>query len=289
MFFTGSALQSSVIPAAAASKMRASRSGALFLCLYSVCLYGSLAITAFFDVSGTASAAAGTTIGQAVTVLKVIDGDTVILQDRRHIRLIGVNTPETGKKGRPDQPLARAAKRRLQRLINTGNIKLSVGKQNQDRHGRTLAYLHAGTSGVDIQEKLLAEGLAWLVAIPPNISRIERYSASQALARKNKRGIWAQSYYQPREASKLGNLDTGFLRVRGKIKNIGRSRKYVYLNFNSGFSARIAHQDWRQYFPESPEIFSKKTVIVSGWISKQGNDKLGMRIGHPAMIEIINN
>ena len=31
---------------------------------------------------------------EQVTVKQVIDGDTVILTDGRHIRLIGINTPE---------------------------------------------------------------------------------------------------------------------------------------------------------------------------------------------------
>jgi endonuclease YncB( thermonuclease family) len=223
-----------------------------------------------------------------VVVAKVIDGDTVILNDKRHIRLIGINTPETAKKGRPGQPLANLAKQRLQALINAGNIVLTAGKQKRDHHGRMLAYLETDNAGkIDIQAQLLSEGLAWLVAIPPNISRLKVYSQSQAQAKKHQRGIWASSYFQPREASNLGKLDRGFLQVRGKIKNIGRSRKFIYLNFSQRFSVRISHPHWNKYFPKSPEIFNNKTVIVSGWISKQRNDKLGMKIGHPAMIEVM--
>lgn len=242
------------------------RTGALFLCL---CLLAT----------NTSSAD-----NQSVVVAKVIDGDTVILNDKRHIRLIGINTPEIGIKGRPDQPLAQQAKQRLQALIHAANTTLTAGRQPQDHHGRTLAYLNSGH--IDVQQRLLEEGFAWLVAIPPNISRIRRYSESQAQAKKHKRGIWAHSFYQPREASNLGSLDRGFLQVRGKIKNIGRSRKYIYLNFSHRFSVRISHQDWNTYFHDAPEIFNGKTVIVRGWISKQGSHKLGMRIGHPAMIEI---
>ena len=46
-------------------------------------------------------------------VQRVVDGDTVRLKDGRSVRMIGVNTPETGKKGRSDEPFAVAARERL--------------------------------------------------------------------------------------------------------------------------------------------------------------------------------
>ncbi len=56
---------------------------------------------------------APTTVG-TFEVQRVVDGDTVRLKDGRSVRMIGVNAPETGKKGRPDEPFAVAARQRLQ-------------------------------------------------------------------------------------------------------------------------------------------------------------------------------
>ena len=105
--------------------IRASFQGALFLLLL---LTG---INAGFGASTDQPA-------QSVTVAKILDGDTVILADGRHVRLIGINAPETGKKDRPEQPLARQAKKYLQSLLRTGRIKLTPGKQPRDHYGRTL-------------------------------------------------------------------------------------------------------------------------------------------------------
>ena len=50
-------------------------------------------------------------------VRHVIDGDTFVLSDNQHVRLLGINAPELGKDGAPDQPLALDARTRLKNLI----------------------------------------------------------------------------------------------------------------------------------------------------------------------------
>src|SRR3989338_6623699 len=47
-----------------------------------------------------------------VRVRQVVDGDTLKLADGRSVRLIGLNTPELGRKGRSAEPGAQAAQRR---------------------------------------------------------------------------------------------------------------------------------------------------------------------------------
>ena len=265
---------------------RASFQGALFLLLLLVG-QASTQATASIGANNRAST------GQPVIITKVIDGDTVILADGRHVRLIGINTPETGKRDQPEQPLARQAKKQLQTLLRTGKVLLTPGKQPRDHYGRTLAYLDV--EGVDVQAALLGAGMGWLVAIPPNIGRLKAYQTQQKRAEKQRRGIWANPRYQPRDESKLTAKDTGFQLVRGRIQSIGHSRKNVYLNFGAHFAVRISHGNWQNYFPESKEVFRNKVVIISGWIRKQHGGKSGgkkrekliMSLGHPAMIKIV--
>ena len=99
-------------------------------------------------------------------VQRVVDGDTVRLKDGRRVRMIGVNAPETGKKGRPDEPFAVAARQRLQGLVDTsgGRVGVVLGREGKDRYGRTLAHLY-GANGANLEAQLLAEGLGFLVAV----------------------------------------------------------------------------------------------------------------------------
>ena len=90
-------------------------------------------------------------------VRQVVDGDTLRLVDGRSIRLIGINTPELGRKGRSDEPYAMQARRRLQALVDAsdGRVGLLPGEQRKDRYGRTLAHLY-DAQGRNLEAQLLA-------------------------------------------------------------------------------------------------------------------------------------
>src|SRR5690625_4153718 len=57
---------------------------------------------------------------ERVQVAHIIDGDTVRLQDGRRVRFLGVNAPEAGRDGGPDEPLAEAAYALLAERIPPG-------------------------------------------------------------------------------------------------------------------------------------------------------------------------
>ena len=63
---------------------------------------------------------------EQVRVRQVVDGDTVRLVDGRSVRLIGINTPEIGRKGRSSEPYAEAAKRRLQALVKASDGRVGL-------------------------------------------------------------------------------------------------------------------------------------------------------------------
>lgn len=220
---------------------------------------------------------------ESVTVRHVLDGDTVILADERQIRLIGINTPELGKDGQPDQPLAAAARDRLRDLAQGKQVRLVFEDESRDRYGRWLAHLDFddGTSAEDI---LIKEGLAWAVAIPPNIARLARHRQTEAAARSARRGLWAQAGYSPVPAESLTATETGFRFVRGRVTHVGRSRKFVYLDMGPRFALRIGHHDWERYFQGDPGQWRGVPLEARGWVSEyQG--RLHLSIGHPAMLE----
>ena len=217
-----------------------------------------------------------------VRVQQVIDGDTLILADRRHVRLIGINTPELGKAGQPDEPLAQDARRRLQGLVAGRPVTLSPGAETRDHYGRWLAYIRLA-DGRDPAEDLLQQGLASAVAIPPNLQRLNRYLALEADARRQGKGLWGLSYYQPIPAERLLPGQTGYRFVTGRVSRIGRSRKYVYLDLGSNLSIMVSHDDWKRHFEHPPEHLHDRTLTARGWISEQDN-RLRLRIHHPAML-----
>ena len=68
-------------------------------------------------------------------VERVIDGDTIVVNNNTHVRLLGINTPEK------NEFYYQEAKDFLNNLTLNKTIKLEYGKEKQDLYGRTLAYI----------------------------------------------------------------------------------------------------------------------------------------------------
>jgi endonuclease YncB( thermonuclease family) len=100
-------------------------------------------VACLLSITGAAQAATPCPAPQSITctaVRYVIDSDTVVLADGRHVRLIGINAMELGHDGAPDQPYATEARDRLGALLakSGGQVRLVTGKEQYDVHGRTL-------------------------------------------------------------------------------------------------------------------------------------------------------
>ena len=224
-------------------------------------------------------------VGETVDVRRVVDGDSLQLADGRKVRLVGINAPELGWGERPDQPLARDAQIALEQLIGNKPINLTYGPDRFDHYGRTLAYAYT-QDRKSVGEHLLRQGLAVMVAIPPNLAHIDVYRNAERQAKQERLGIWRENYFQPIPASSLKKTDTGFRLITGQIRRVGQSRKYVYLDLSPDVAIAIGRNNWH-YFGGDPGRLHGKRVLVRGWISLW-RDKLRIRIGHPAMVEFSN-
>jgi micrococcal nuclease len=218
-------------------------------------------------------------------VAYVLDGDTFILTDQRHVRLIGINAPEIGKDGAPDQPLSQAARVALERLVGGKTVELMLGRETHDHYGRLLAHVSLA-DGRSAQEILLNLGLAVLVAVPPNLGRQPAYAAAERAARADRRGIWGIAYYEPTPAEQLRAKDSGFRFVIGRIQNVWRSHKYVHLVMTARLHVLVPLQDLR-YFDSKPEGLVGQRLVVRGWITHYG-DNLQLRVRHPSMLSLLH-
>jgi micrococcal nuclease len=101
-------------------------------------------------------------------VTRVIDGDTIVIDNKEHIRLVGVNTPELHP---TPEPGALEAKQFMEEQCLEKKVGLDVDDAKpMDMYGRTLAvvYIDNGGSWVNINAELLHEELAVVLYIPPS-------------------------------------------------------------------------------------------------------------------------
>lgn len=220
---------------------------------------------------------------ETAAVRKVFDGDTLQLADGRMVRLVGVNAPEMGRDGAPDEPLASSARALVARHTEGRHVVLTFDVEPLDRHGRTLAYVSL-QDGRDLQEILLRAGLAWFIAVAPNIARVPRYRIAENEARASGRGIWEHIAYRPKPAERLGPMDTGFQRIEGTVQRLHMSEQNFYFELASRFTVVVARADWR-YFSGRAQELERRRVIARGWVTDY-KGSLRMRVSHPSMLEL---
>ena len=125
--------------------------------------------------------------------LRVIDGDTIVLDSERH-RLIGYDTPEINQKcqnpeiGDGTWPAGRLAKERLIKLI--GDNELRCVSKGKDKYGRTLSTCYVGD--LNLNEAMVREG--WAFVSP----QYEQTYAQLAIEAKEKNlGVWRHKCEYP--------------------------------------------------------------------------------------------
>ena len=119
----------------------------------------------------------------------VIDGDTVVLNDGRKVRYLGINAPELAHDGHLVEPFAEEAKRFNASLVDHKEIRLEFDKERTDQYGRTLAYIFV-RNGVLVNAELLSNGYAYLLYHPQNQKYNSLLLKSQRAAMSAKKGIW---------------------------------------------------------------------------------------------------
>lgn len=195
-----------------------------------------------------------------------IDGDTIVLNDGRHLRLIGVNTPEMERDRKPNQLLAVAAKRATNKFLKTATyLRIYPGVETSDRYGRLLAHVN-NQRGESLEETLVAGGLAYYIAVPPNLALGNCLSAAEGRARSEKLGLWSVKSAAAVELKGLSGLSAGFQLLRGRVLKVVKSKTAHWLLMEAGVTLRLGDAD-RVYFQQL-RIASLvgKTIEVRGWL-----------------------
>jgi endonuclease YncB( thermonuclease family) len=216
-------------------------------------------------------------------VAKVYDGDTVILENGKHVRLLGINTPEIEGHQQAGEPGGIAAKKWLQEQLQDNKIYLEYDQLKQDKYKRTLAHLYL-SNGKHLNLMLLENGLATMSIIPPNLQHAEKFLQAQQHAEKLKLGIWSMPEYQPRPIMQISTPVNGWQRLIGTPVAIKKNRKYTRLVFTDKIDIRIANINLN-LFPALASYLGK-SIEMRGWVGRN-KDHYTMLIQHPSAIVVL--
>jgi micrococcal nuclease len=140
---------------------------------------------------------------QAALVVRVVDGDTLVLAGGAKVRVLGIDAPEMEKEGYPADFLAHQAKAALAELTLDRTVSLEYDRLRYDNYGRLLAYLFLPDRTL-VNAELVRRGLARVYFIAPNLRYQKDLLAAQQEAIEAQRGVWQQLLKQD-EPFYLGN------------------------------------------------------------------------------------
>ena len=124
-------------------------------------------------------------------VERVVDGDTLLLENGTRVRLIGVNTPETKHPDKPVEPLGPEAAEFTRQHVEGREVTLQFDRERHDRFQRVLAYVYL--EDWFLNEELIRQGFSKAeTRFPYRNSMKKRFRKAESEAREQGRGIWAK-------------------------------------------------------------------------------------------------
>lgn len=133
--------------------------------------------------------------GEKALVAKVIDGDTIELEDGNKLRLIGVDTPETVDPRRPVGCFGKEASNATKKLLSGKEVILQKDVSETDKYGRLLRYVYLPLENgqtLFVNDYLIREGFAVSLTYPPDVKFTEQFLQAEKQAREQRRGLWGR-------------------------------------------------------------------------------------------------
>lgn len=127
------------------------------------------------------------TLGEHVTISRIVDGDTVELTDGTRIRYIGIDTPEI----HPTLDCyGNEASDKNAELVLGKTVTMVRDVSETDKYNRLLRYVYL-QDGTFVNEALVRDGFATAHSYPPDIAQQQTLRDAERFARENNMGLWS--------------------------------------------------------------------------------------------------
>jgi endonuclease YncB( thermonuclease family) len=202
-----------------------------------------------------------------------IDARSLRLDDGREIRLTGIEPTATTKQA-------------LTSLLVGHDVILRSADDTPDRYGRQGALVFVGESDISVQATLLAQGDAIVSAEIADKDCAAALMASEAEARRQKKGSWADPS-AIKNAESPDDILAGigrFVVVEGKVLSVRQAGAMTYLNFGRNWTRGFAVTISKRMVPafESAGIALKslenKRIRVRGWAEGNTGPRIDVRL-----------
>lgn len=126
---------------------------------------------------------------ESTKVKRVIDGDTIELENGEKVRYIGINAPEIGGEVDTEECFAQESLNKNKELVEGKTIFLEKDLSDKDKYGRLLRYVYLEDETF-VNFVLVEKGYAQSVSYPPDLKYQSILNNAEEKAEKNKFGLW---------------------------------------------------------------------------------------------------
>ncbi len=222
----------------------------LFACFFILGVF-SLLFSELFELSSDSIDV------EEASIKRVIDGDTVVLEDGERVRLLGFDSEEEGEE------CFEPATEYLKELLECDDVELvHQGERNRDYYGRLLRYIFQ--DGININKKMVKGGHGVVVLGDENDEYITEMIEAEEYAWRNKAGcLWSERKFK--NVCDADNYVGEWNIFEGKIKEIHSFETGFFINFGSEypdncFSAVI----WDEEVFEKSQLREESEIKLHG-------------------------
>ena len=214
--------------------------------------------------------------GERGRVVRIIDGDALVLNTGQSVRLVGIEAPAFNRRRGDPDPYVEEAARALENMVMGREIRLYYPGLTRDRYDRALAHVVTDdAAGPDVwaNMELIKRGAARVRLYPDTAARGADLLAAEQAARDQGVGLWGISAYAIKDAGEIASDTRGFTIVRARLaeRRPTEEKACVWLLEAAVLQVRV-----EQSAAEFCEADAGARFQMRGWVSGES-----LTLSHP--------
>ena len=121
-------------------------------------------------------------------VKRVVDGDTIELEEIGKVRLIGVDTPETKHPRKPVECFGPEASKFTKKMMEGKVARIKYGKKKTGKYGRVLGYIYL-LDGTFLNAEIIKQGYGKAYLKYP-FKYSQEFKEYEEVAQSHGKGLW---------------------------------------------------------------------------------------------------
>lgn len=222
--------------------------------------------------------------GERGRVVRIIDGDALVLDTGQSVRLVGIEAPARPYEDREGQLFHEEAKRMLEDMALGREVQLHYAGLTRDRYDRALAHVTTADSlgpNLWLNAEMVRRGGARVRAYPDTAKANAPLLELEREARAQRLGLWNRRAYSVADATDLPETFSGFQLVSAQVTGMqGADGPGAVCDLALQESALVLNL--RTAAAQLCQLEPGTRVLARGYVRD-----FSMEISHPVNLEVL--